>query len=702
MTDLVPVTTSTSSVPETPTPAVIFTPVERIVRLGDLGIARENLRYGEPPDDDIPTLAATLKAAGQLQPVTVRPGLGKKEQPFMALDGRRRRLALAILLEAGDIDEDYPVRTYVETDPARQAAAVLLTNTAVPVHVGDVIAAIGRMLKSKLTITAMARALGYDEIEIKRLAALSGVAPAALVALKAGRITLRQTRLLARLPDRQEQEDLAQAALDGHGFQEWRVSERLDDSRVTTRDRRCALVDPQAYIDAGGRTETDLFGELPPVLLDPDILTEVWTRRARGIAAVFEAEGIAVHVTAGPEPELPADLEALGYVYGGSLPAEEMARYRAQREVFNDRTEKARIALTDVEHPDVADLAIVDMIHAKIASDQTGCGGRVVTTLVLWPAAEAGVDVRCYTPEEPEIDDEDEDVAPETARRTSAPPAYIPPEVEAPEPETEGVNHALHAVRTDVATRGLIRALADDPGAALTALIARLFTVLVRRAHVARSDSALAITASGFNPANGRVIEALDGDVRRRLEDRRTAWEASGETVIAWVHGLAHGEKMGLLAELTAISLDVREEKTFSIRRSARAEAAELAALCQADITLHWTPDALFLQPHSKGLLTGMLETMGAEDERAKTLRKTELVDWVAEQAAQRTWAPAALSWAAPIDANQDAPDAQDIEDDDAVLAAGGEGGEVDEDDEGAGAFAITPAGEAALDSAAA
>ena len=692
MTDLIPVITSTTPVPETPTPAVIFTPVERIVRLGDLGIARENLRYGEPPDDDIPTLAATLKAAGQLQPVTVRPGRGKKEQPFMALDGRRRRLALASLLEAGDIDEDYPVRTYVETDPARQAAAVLLTNTAVPVHVADVIAAIGRMLKSKLTITAMARALGYDEIEIKRLAALSGVAPAALVALKAGRITLRQTRLLARLPDLQEQKDIAQMTLDGQGFQEWRVKERLDDSRVTTRDRRCALVDPQAYADAGGRTESDLFGELPPVLLDPDILTEVWTRRARGIAAVFEAEGISVHVTAGPEPELPDDLEALGYVYGGSLPAEEMARYRAQREVFNDRTEKARIALADVEHPDVADLAIVDMIHAKIASDQTGCGGRVVTTMVLWPAAEAGVEVRCYTPEEPEIDEEDQDAAPEAARRTAAPPAYVPPEVEAPEPETEGVNHALHAVRTDVATRGLIRALADDPGAALTALIARLFTVLVRRAHVARSDSALAITASGFNPANSRVIEALDGDVRRRLEDRRTAWEASGETVIAWVHGLAHGEKMGLLAELTAISLDVREEKTFSIRRSARAEAAELAALCQADITLHWTPDAPFLQPHSKGLLTGMLDTMGAEDERAKTLRKTELVDWVAEQAAQRTWAPAALSWAAPIDADQDAPDIED--------QAAGDG--VDEDDEGAGAFVVTPAGKAALDVAAA
>lgn len=166
MTDLVPVITAASTIP-----AVIFKPEERIVRLGDLGVARENLRWGEPHDDDIPTLAATLKAAGQLQPVTVRPGRGKKEQPWMALDGRRRRLALAMLLEAGDIDEDYPVRTYVETDPARQAAAVLLTNTAVPVHVADVIAAIGRMLKSKLTLTTMARALGYAEIDIRRLVA---------------------------------------------------------------------------------------------------------------------------------------------------------------------------------------------------------------------------------------------------------------------------------------------------------------------------------------------------------------------------------------------------------------------------------------------------------------------------------------------------------------------------------------------------
>ena len=101
MTDPVSVTT-----PAVASTLVIVPRDERTVRLGDLGIARENLRHGEPPDDDIPTLAATLKAAGLLQRLTVRPGRGRTEEPWMALDGRRRRLAFGLLLEAGEIDED--------------------------------------------------------------------------------------------------------------------------------------------------------------------------------------------------------------------------------------------------------------------------------------------------------------------------------------------------------------------------------------------------------------------------------------------------------------------------------------------------------------------------------------------------------------------------------------------------------------------
>lgn len=680
--------------------AVVATPFQiastrtrPLVHLRDLDIAPENLRFGEPPDDDIPLLAETLFAAGQLQPLTVRPGR-KKEATHMALDGRRRLLALRLLVEQGRIDDGFLVDVFVETDPARQAAAVLLTNTAVPVHVADIIAAIGRMLKGRLGVPTIARALGYAEIDVRRLAALSALPEVALQALRLGRLNLRQARLLARLPDADEQAELARMTLEGHGFQDWRVTEKLDEGRVTARDARCALVGPERYAQAGGRTENDLFGELAPVLLDPAILTGVWTRRAREVALTYEAEGLTVHVTAGPEPDLPDDLEPAGYVYGGMLPAAEMADYRDKRDAFNAASAEVEEVLTETTDAGPVDVALDTLIRARLAMDQAGWSGRVATTVVLRPSARTGIDVQCFTPAEPEIEDEaDEEAA--AASSVAPAPTYRPPEVDAPEPETEGVNHALHAVRTDVATRGLIRALADDPGVAFTALIARLFNQLAVRSFGQRSESALALTASAFKPTGGRIIDALDGEVRQRLDDRRAAWEASGQTVIAWVHALAHGDKMSLLAELTALTLDVREERTTLIRKSARAEAAELAELCGADITLHWTPDAEFLKHHSKPLLLKMLEEMDRADVRAALLKKAELIPWVEENAAEKGWAPASLSWTTPPEAEAAATLEGEPPEPEPGDAAG------DPTDEGAGAFEVTPEGEAALDAAA-
>jgi ParB family chromosome partitioning protein len=252
-----------------PEPAAPRAP--KLFPLRDLDVAPENMRADEPPDDGIPELAATILAADLLQPLTVRPGRGK-EKPAMVLDGRRRLLALRVLLAEGAIAEDHPVSAFEETAPERQAAAIVLTNTAVPVHPADVIVAIGKMLKAKLTPAAIAGALGYAEIDVRRLAALAGLHVKAVEALRAGRLNLRQAKLLARLPDRKEQGEIAAAALSGFGFQEWRITDRLDAGQVTVRDRRFRLVGSERYAAAGGRLESDLFGERPDVVLDAEVL----------------------------------------------------------------------------------------------------------------------------------------------------------------------------------------------------------------------------------------------------------------------------------------------------------------------------------------------------------------------------------------------------------------------------------------------
>ena len=120
--------------------------------------------------------------------------------------------------------------------------------------------------------------------------------------------------------------------------------------------------------------------------------------------------------------------------------------------------------------------------------------------------------------------------------------------------------------------------------------------------------------------------------------------------------------------------------------------------MCGADITLHWTPDADFLRPHSKPQLLEMLVDMGAEDVRAISLKKTELIDWVAEQAAARSWAPPGLSWSRAADDPEPDDDTslgarEDREPDAAVGRSAAP--------ETAGAYVVTPAGEAALEQAA-
>ena len=86
----------------------------------------------------------------------------------MALDGRRRRLALILLRDAGKIDDDYLVDCKLAVSPAQQAAAIVLPNTEhAPVHIADVIVAIGKLRKAKMDTRAIAAALGYAELEIK-------------------------------------------------------------------------------------------------------------------------------------------------------------------------------------------------------------------------------------------------------------------------------------------------------------------------------------------------------------------------------------------------------------------------------------------------------------------------------------------------------------------------------------------------------
>jgi ParB family chromosome partitioning protein len=643
-----------SEVPETAAPA----PMARIqVRLGDLGLAKENLRYGEPADDGVPQLADTILAAGVVIPPIVRPGR-KGEEPFMALDGRRRRMALLILKERCALDDDYRVECQLAESRAQQAAAIVLPNTEhAPVHVADVILAIGRLRKAKMDTRAIAAALGYAELEIKRLEALSTVHPTVLKALRQGKLTLKQVRLFARVADKKQQAEIAQTALEGY-FQDHHLRRVVEGGRATVDDPRFALVGLDRYVAAGGRVSSDLFGELPDSLLDPDILQAAWRERVQPIVEHLKTEGLAVYLGDDGDFGAPEGFSRLPYVYRPDLTkaqttALDEARYRVTQ---------LSSALQDLDPcADDAPAALGPLVSAMAAVAGAPLSRCKIGAAILSPAADGfGVAATFYALPLPadELPAEIEDQVDEDEVQGGDRYGLAVADVEVPraDVDVEGSSHVFHETRTDVATRGLIRDLADDPSAALTVLVAQLFKQLALQSSGDLQGSALQIAATRYSRGTMPPIAALDGEVKARLDARRAAYKASGLRPITWVETLPHGEKMALLAELTALSLNLREPRTSMIRHGARAEAAEIAALCGADISAHWTPDQPYLGVHSKKQLFALLDEMGVEDDRAKGLKKDHLVDFVAEAAAERSWAPAALSWdrVAAVEADAD------------------------------------------------
>lgn len=640
--------TDTQTVPAAPP-----TPMTSIkVRLGDLGLAPENLRSKEPADDGVPQLADTILAAGVVIPPIVRPGR-KGEQRFMALDGRRRRFGLLLLAERGDVTDDYEVDCLLAETKAQQVAGVMLPATEhAPVHIADVITAIGKLRKTKLDTGAIAAALGYAELEIKRLEALAAVHPNVLKALRAGKLTLKQVRLFARIGDKKQQAEIAQTALDGY-FQDYQLKGLVTRGRVTVDDPRFTLVGMDRYVAAGGRVSSDLFAELPDALLDPEILSAAWRERVQPIVAHLQAEGLAVYLGDDGDFGAPEGFSRLPYVYRPDLT-------EAQTTALNDahyRVTQLSSELQDVDpEADDAPSAFGPLVSAMAAVAGAPLSRSKIGAVILAPAAsDYGFGASFYSVPLPagespeEIEDEtDQDDEAEVGGRYGRAVADV--EVPQADVEVEGSSHVLHETRTDVATRGLIRDLADDPGAALTVLVAQLFKQLALHSSGGLDASALQISGVRYSRGSTPPIAALDGEVKARLDAKRAAYKASGLRPITWVETLAHGEKMALLAELTAISLNLREARTSMIRHGARAEAAEIAALCGADISAHWTPDAGYLAVHSKKQLLALLDEMEAEDDRAKTLKKDDLVAFVGEAAAERQWAPAALAWDRPVE----------------------------------------------------
>lgn len=616
---------------------------EQAAPLDQLAVAPENLRYGVAADDQVPQLGQTMFEAGQLDCLYVRPGRGK-EAAFMVLDGRRRLFGFHHLASAGMVAADHPVRIKVLTDPAAQLAAVVLTNVErQPVHHADVLASIKKLKSKKMSVGDMGRALGYPAREIQGWLILADLHPDVLQAYREGEMTLRQAKLLTKV-DANTQQEFAARAFNGYIYDS-QIEQHIAGVTTTINDPRFRLVSLDAYAKAGGRIEQDLFGQTADRVLDADKLQALWLEHAKGVIEPLREAGLAIYT--GKGLSAPEGFETYPWVRPAYDDDQSVAAAGA-REAFEDLTNQ--VGLIEVLNGE-ADQLLRELVCAALAYKTAAWPGLTPGAVEFSPDAQCGLSLTFYAlpnvdePEDDEKDDDENEV--EGAASRPEPRRYdvVEPKLEI---DVTGLSNALIERQSDVATRGLIRALADDPVAALTLVVTRMFVSLGLEGAGDLTSSISTMTAKRYSRYGAESIEALDGEVFARVAEHRAAYLASGLRPLAWVAGLSHGEKAALMAELAALSLNGLEKDKLFLRRGARVEATELATMLDFDITAFWIPDVAYFGGHTKKLNLGFLEAMGAEVAVAATLKKDDLAVHVAEQAAERQWAPPRLSWKFP------------------------------------------------------
>lgn len=623
----------------------------------DIGIAPENARANVPPDADIPNLAETLvtdDGCGQVVPLYVRRGK-RSELPWMALDGSRRLHGFDHLLAQGRIENDHPVRiTICETKEQIARATILLNTERLQPHPADSIEAIAKLLKKKMSPGDIARALNYKTSQMNKLMRLATVHPRVLEAFRANLLKERDLKLLARLDDKDAQRAHADRVLDGQRFDDQAVQSILRGDTSTINDPRFLIVRMEDYTSAGGRIEQDLFGEFDDTVLDTDLLDQLWNDKIVQVADyISETYGVEVHIASNDRGVvIPEGMgAAFSYLSEYNVANSLRARFASERAaLIAFETEISGL----VQSGDFDAARIGEYVWSKAQCFAYGQVIRDIGAVTLYPDPATGVSgkpaLKPYVAPQPTEDEvrkareakEAEDAAAEIKSAYAVRTASV---AEAPrvKVDVEGLNNSLHERRTDVATKGLMRDLADDPDVALTVLAARLFTSVAT--HSPTYNAAARINCDQYS-SRFDIIPELDGEIRLRVRAWTDQYAEAGKRPISFVAGLDHVDRLQLIADLVGLSLDLREPTT-NVNSERRADAAEITGLLNSDIRQHWTPDSDFLSAHPKTQLLKMAEELKLDTQSLAKAKKHELVKAVEEAAAEAKYAPAALDWSA-------------------------------------------------------
>ena len=269
-------------------------PLNKLI-LSDLNVRRTN------PEVSIEELADSIHEKGLLQNLVVAEGLGGKGVHEVGGGGRRWRALLRnVKLKRIPRDWEVPVKV-VDRDKLREAS--LAENLKEAMNPADEVEAFASIIADyeaagmadrRERVAHCARRFGLTVRYVDQRLRLADLAPAILDALRRGEITLDSAQAYAGHPDQAVQLKIFEGEKK-KGYNQHSASSIRDAiaGKVYSSDHKLVVyVGLDAYLEAGGRVEADLFFALEDrqVILDPSLIDKL-ARQKGDIEAGKLAQG---------------------------------------------------------------------------------------------------------------------------------------------------------------------------------------------------------------------------------------------------------------------------------------------------------------------------------------------------------------------------------------------------------------------------
>jgi len=300
----------------------------RDIPLCRLALAPENVRRTPPDAAAQAQLQASIAAHGLLKNLVARPDAPDPEgaERFAVIAGGRRLAALKALAGNGTLHADHPVPCKIAANGNASELSLAENVVRVAMHPADQAVAFAGLVRSGVTVAAIAARFGVSERTVEQRLRLGNAAPELIDAYRAEAIDLDTLKAFAVTTDHERQRAVfEQVTRQGYRPTAWQVKRLLTEERVPAGAATARFVGVADYEAAGGTVLRDLFADAcengvwleDPKLLDALAMAKLTaaadelSTRWRWAEAMVEADWSATarYGRVHPEPGEPTDAE---------------------------------------------------------------------------------------------------------------------------------------------------------------------------------------------------------------------------------------------------------------------------------------------------------------------------------------------------------------------------------------------------------